>query len=103
MENEEKTIHYFRRGKEMRHTRLVILFGVLVFALIVGSVPAAAQSKWEIIIPQSNFGADLGAKLRATAFHTETLGVTGGAGNEGKAAVTTDGGKNWAQADSSGA
>ena len=103
MENEEKTIHYFRRGNEMRQTRSVILFGLLVFALIVGSVPATAQSKWEIIIPQSNFGADLGAKLRATAFHTETLGVTGGAGNEGKASITTDGGKNWTQADSSGA
>ncbi len=102
MENEEKTIHYFKRGNEMRQTRSVILFGVLVFALIVGSVPAAAQS-WEIIIPQSNFGADLGAKLRATAFHTETFGVTGGAGNEGKASITTDGGKNWTQADSSGA
>jgi len=103
MENEEKTAHYCRREKEMRHTRLAILYGGLVFALIVGSVPAAAQAKWEIIIPQSNFGADLGAKLRATAFHTETFGVTGGAGNEGKASVTTDGGKNWTQADSSGA
>jgi hypothetical protein len=86
----------------MRHTRLVILFGVLVFALIVGSMPAFAQSKWEIIIPQSNFGEKLGAKLRATAFQTETFGVTGGAGDTGKAAVTTDGGKNWTQADSSG-
>ena len=102
MENVEKTIHYFRRGEEMRHTRLVILFGVLVFALIVGSMPASAQSKWEIIIPQSNFGEKLGAKLRATAFQTETFGVTGGAGDTGKAAVTTDGGKNWTQADSSG-
>ena len=86
----------------MRHTRLVILFGVLVFALIVGSMPASAQSKWEIIIPQSNFGEKLGAKLRATAFHDEKFGVTGGAGDAGKASFTTDGGKNWAQADSSG-
>jgi len=87
----------------MKYTRFVIFFGVLVFTLVVGSVLAAAQSKWEIIIPQSNFGANLGAKLRATAFHTETFGVTGGAGNEGKASITTDGGKNWAQAPSSGA
>jgi hypothetical protein len=87
----------------MKHTRFAILLGVLVFTLFVGCVLASAQSKWEIIIPQSNFGAELGAKLRATAFHTETFGVTGGAGNEGKASVTTDGGKNWAQADSSGA
>ena len=87
----------------MKYTRFAILFGVLVFTLVVGCMLASAQSKWEIIIPQSNFGADLGAKLRATAFHTETLGVTGGAGNEGKASITTDGGKNWAQAPSSGA
>ena len=87
----------------MKYTRFAILLGVLVSTLVVLSMPAAAQSKWEIIIPQSNFGANLGAKLRATAFHTETFGVTGGAGNEGKASVTTDGGKNWAQADSSGA
>lgn len=102
MENEEKTAHYFRREKEMKYPRFTILFGVLVFTLVVGSVPASAQS-WEIIIPQSNFGANLGAKLRATAFHTETFGVTGGAGNEGKASVSTDGGKTWTQAPSSGA
>jgi len=96
MQHKKLRFEHGRRQKEMRRTRLVILFGVFVFALIVGSMPSSAQSKWEIIIPQSNFGAELGAKLRATAFQTETFGVTGGAGNEGKAAVTTDGGKNWA-------
>ena len=83
----------------MKYTRLAILYGVLVFTLVVGCVLAAAQSKWDIIIPQSNFGD----KLRATAFHNETFGVTGGAGDIGKASVSTDGGKNWTQAPSSGA
>jgi hypothetical protein len=84
--------------KEMKHTRLTILSGVLVSTLVVGCMLASAQSKWEILIPQSNFGA----KLRATAFHNENFGVTGGAGDAGKASATTDGGKTWAQAASSG-
>ena len=83
----------------MKHTRFTILLGVMVFALVVGCMLASAQSKWEIIIPQSNFGA----KLRSTAFHNETFGVTGGAGDAGKASVSTDGGKTWHQAPSSGA
>ena len=86
----------------MKHTRLTILAGVLVSTLVVGCMLASAQSKWEIIIPQSNFGANLGAKLRATAFHDENFAVTGGAGDAGKASFTTDGGKNWTQAASSG-
>jgi hypothetical protein len=84
--------------KEMKYTRFAILPGVLVFTLVVGCVIVSAQSKWEIIIPQSNFGE----KLRATAFHNENFGVTGGAGDAGKASVSTDGGKTWAQAASSG-
>ena len=86
----------------MKHTRFAILLGVLVFTLVAGCALAVAQSKWDIIIPQSNFGANLGAKLRATAFHDENFGVTGGAGDAGKAAFTTDGGKTWTQAASSG-
>ena len=82
----------------MKHTRFAILLGVLVFTLFVGCVLASAQSKWDVIIPQSNFGE----KLRATAFHNENFGVTGGAGDAGKASVSTDGGKTWAQAASSG-
>ena len=98
MENEEKKAYYFGREKEMKYTRLTILLGVLVSTLVVGCMLASAQSKWEIIIPQSNFGD----KLRATAFHNENFGVTGGAGDAGKAAVSTDGGKTWTQAASSG-
>ena len=86
----------------MKYTRLAILPGVLVFTLVIGCVMASAQSNWDIIIPQSNFGANLGAKLRATAFHNENFGVTGGAGDAGKASVSTDGGKTWTQAASSG-
>jgi hypothetical protein len=86
----------------MKHTRFAILLGVLVSTLVVGCAMATAQSNWEIIIPQSNFGANLGAKLRATAFHDENFGVTGGAGDAGKASFTTDGGKTWTQAASSG-
>ena len=86
----------------MKYTRFAILSGVLVSTLVVGCVLATAQSNWEIVIPQSNFGANLGAKLRATAFHDENFGVTGGAGDAGKAAFTTDGGKTWTQAASSG-
>ena len=85
-----------------KYTRLTILSGVLVSTLVVGSMLAFAQSKWEVVIPQSNFGANLGAKLRATAFHDKNFGVTGGAGDAGKAAVSTDGGKTWTQAASSG-
>ncbi|MEJ2111058.1 MAG: hypothetical protein P8Z37_14340 [Acidobacteriota bacterium] len=86
----------------MKYTRLTILSGVLASTLVVGCMLASAQSKWEVVIPQSNFGANLGAKLRATAFHDENFGVTGGAGDAGKAAVSTDGGKTWTQAASSG-
>ena len=81
----------------MKYTRFAILPGVLVFTLVVGCVMASAQS-WEIVIPQSNFGE----KLRATAFHNANFGVTGGAGDAGKASVSTDGGKTWTQAASSG-
>jgi len=82
----------------MKYTRFTILLGVLVFTLVVGCMLATAQSTWDIIIPQSNFGD----KLRATAFHNETFGVTGGAGDIGKASFTVDGGKTWTQAPSSG-
>ena len=83
----------------MKYTRFAILSGVLVSTLVVGCMLASAQSKWEIIIPQSNFGE----KLRSTAFHNENFGVTGGAGDVGKARYTSDGGKTWHQAPSSGA
>jgi|WetSurMetagenome_2_1015567.scaffolds.fasta_scaffold154924_2 hypothetical protein len=88
----------------MKYVRFAILSGVLVAALIAGSVLAGAQStekshaQWKVIVPMTNFGE----KLRVAAFLNENYGITGGAGDVGKAHYTSDGGKTWATADSSG-
>ena len=82
----------------MKYAKFTILSGVLVSTLVIGCVFAAAQAKWEVVVPQTAFGE----KLRFAAFLNESFGFTGGAGDVGKASVTTDGGKTWAQADSSG-
>ena len=82
----------------MKYARCTILLGVLVSALVAGHVLAATQGQWEVIVPQTNFGE----KLRVAAFLNENFGITGGAGDIGKAHYTSDGGKNWATADSSG-
>jgi hypothetical protein len=90
----------------MKYTRFIILLGVL---LVAGYVFAAAQppagvptqesqAQWKVVIPQTLF-AD---KLRMAAFLNENFGVNGGAGDIGKARYTSDGGKNWTMADSSG-
>jgi hypothetical protein len=82
----------------MRYARFTILALVLVSTLIVGCVLAVAQTKWEVVVPQTLFAE----KLRIAAFLNENFGLTGGAGDVGKASCTSDGGKTWAQADSSG-
>lgn len=82
----------------MKYFRLSILLGIVVSALVAGYVLAAAQAQWEVVIPQTNFGD----KLRIAAFIDKSIGFTGGAGDPGKAHYTSDGGKNWATADSSG-
>ena len=82
----------------MKYARSTILLGVLASTLVIGCVFAAAQAKWEVVVPQTLFGE----KLRIAAFLDESFGFTGGAGDVGKASYTTDGGKTWAQADSSG-
>jgi hypothetical protein len=82
----------------MKYTRFAILLGVLVAILVVGCALAAAQPQWKTVIPQTVFND----KLRVAAFENENFGVTGGAGDIGKARYTTDGGKIWAQADTSG-
>jgi hypothetical protein len=82
----------------MKYARFFILFGVLASALVAAYVLAAAQPQWEVIVPQTNFGD----KLRIAAFLNESFGLTGGAGDPGKAHYTADGGKNWTTADSSG-
>jgi hypothetical protein len=82
----------------MKYARLTILLGVLVSILVVGSVYAAAQAKWEVVIPQKN----VGDKFRVAAFHNANFGLAGGAGDVGKAHYTTDGSRTWATADTSG-
>jgi len=82
----------------MKSARFIILLGVLVSTLVAGSVLAANQAQWNVVIPQTLFAE----KLRMAAFLDESFGLTGGAGDIGKADYTLDGGKTWATADSSG-
>lgn len=82
----------------MKHTRIILFFGVLVLALVAGSVCFAAQAEWKVVVPQKVFAQ----KLRAAAFLNENFGVNGGAGDIGKARYTLDGGETWTQVESSG-
>jgi hypothetical protein len=82
----------------MKYTRFAILLGVLLLALTAVCVLAAAQAQWKVVMPNTN----VGEKLRVAAFLDEDSGLTGGAGDVGKAHYTSDGGKTWATADSSG-
>ncbi len=82
----------------MKPARFTILLGVLVSILVAGYVFAASQARWKVVVPQTLFAE----KLRIAAFLDENFGVTGGAGDIGKARYTSDGGKTWSQADSSG-
>ena len=85
----------------MKYARFTILLGVLVSILVAGWVPAAteeSQEQWKVILPKTN----VGDKWRMAAFLDENFGLTGGAGDAGKARYTSDGGKTWTVADSSG-
>jgi hypothetical protein len=82
----------------MKYARFTILLGVLVSTLVAGCVLAATQAQWKVVVPQTN----VVEKVRMAAFVNEKLGFTGGAGDVGKAHYTSDGGKTWAVADSSG-
>ncbi len=88
----------------MKYARFAILAGVLVSTLLAGWVLAAAQpagqsrAQWTVVIPMTN----VGDKWRMAAFLNGNFGFTGGAGDGGKARYTSDGGKTWAVADSSG-
>jgi hypothetical protein len=95
--------------KEMKYGRFFIFIGALVLILIAAGVLAAAtppsdatakepQVQWKVVIPQTLF-AD---KMRMASFFNESIGFMGGAGDPGKAHYTSDGGKTWAVADSSG-
>jgi hypothetical protein len=98
VENQKQEIGKFRRGKEMRYIRLAVLFSVMILILAAGCVSAFAQAQWKVVIPQTLFKE----KLRIAAFLNDSFGLTGGAGDPGKADYTLDGGKTWASADSSG-
>jgi len=82
----------------MKNARFSILLGVLVSTLVAGSVLAVTQAQWKVVVPQTLFAE----KLRMAAFLNEDFGITGGAGDIGKADYTLDGGKTWNTADSSG-
>ncbi len=82
----------------MKYAKLTVLLGVLMSVLIVGAVLAVAQGQWEVAIPK----AINGVKVRMAAFHNETFGVWGGAGDEGAQHYTTDGGKTWTAAKTGG-
>lgn len=82
----------------MRYAKFTILSGVLVSTLVLGCVLATAQAQWDVVVPQTRFED----KLRYAAFMDGNFGLTGGAGDIGKARYTSDGGKTWSQADTSG-
>ena len=103
----------------MKYARWTVLLCVLVPTLVAGWVFAAtlsstgappastgpvvvpaeeSQAQWQAVAPQPK----VGEKLRMAAFFNEKFGLTGGAGDVGKARYTLDGSKTWAVADSSG-
>ena len=86
----------------MKYARFPILLGVLVLTLVTGCATGVAteksQAQWQVVIPQTVFAE----KLRIAAFLNEDFGLTGGAGDIGKADYTLDGAKTWGTADSSG-
>ena len=82
----------------MKYARFTIVFGVLAAILTIGLATAVAQSEWKAVIDHKVFNE----KIRFAAFFNADFGLTGGAGDIGKARYTLDGGKTWTQVDSSG-
>ncbi len=93
----------------MKYSRFIILLSLLMSLLVAGWAFAAgkapkdvqgekAQAQWKEAVPQAVFAE----KQRMAAFLNDSIGFSGGAGDIGKARYTSDGGKNWAQADTSG-
>jgi hypothetical protein len=108
VEDQKQKSNYFRRGK-MKSARLTILLCVLVSTLAAVFVLAAtdpprgisadkSSAQWKVVIPKTLF-AD---KMRMAAFSDEKFGIMGGAGDPGKAHYTSDSGKTWTTAESSG-
>jgi hypothetical protein len=86
----------------MKYARFAFLLSVLVLTLATGYTTSLAmeksQGQWQVVVPQKVFAE----KLRIAAFLNENFGLTGGAGDIGKADYTLDGGKTWSTADTSG-
>lgn len=95
----------------MRHFLLTVLAGIIVLSLSgcssltkksgderVSISKETTQAQWKVIIPKMKAGD----KFRMAAFNDEKFGITGGAGDTGKAHITTDGGKTWNIAATSG-
>jgi hypothetical protein len=94
----------------MRHFRLTILACIISLSLAglsyakdsgednPGFSNEKAEAQWKVIIPKMKAGD----KFRMAAFNDEKFGITGGAGDPGKAHITTDGGKTWNIAATSG-
>lgn len=82
----------------MKFIKFTILLGLLVSILVTGYSFAASKAQWKVVVPQTLFAE----KLRIAAFLNGNFGITGGAGDIGKADYTMDGGKTWSTADSSG-
>ncbi len=98
-----------KEAREMRFDRVVILRCLVVLTLALSGIVAAAgpnasapakeaQAQWKVVIPETLFAE----KMRMAAFLNEKFGIMGGAGDPGKAHYSSDGGKTWAVADSSG-
>jgi hypothetical protein len=81
----------------MKYAKFTILVSVLMLTLVAWCVPAATQAQWTVVLPKSIDGE----KVRMAAFYDENFGVWGGAGDEGMAHYTLDGGKTWTKADTS--
>ena len=103
----------------MKYMRVSVLLPVLVAILIAGCAPAATpppptdvpptpteppptpteepQALWEEVLR-----VKVEQPTRIAAFLDETLGLTCGSGETGKAHYTTDGGQTWTMADTSG-
>lgn len=93
----------------MKCARFSILVSVLGLTLVAAGVLAATrtstavpaketQGQWKVVISETLFAE----KIRMAAFLDEKFGLMGGAGDQGKAHCSSDGGKTWAVADSSG-
>jgi hypothetical protein len=94
----------------MSHLRLTILAFIVLLSLAglsfakdsgddnPGINNEKVDAQWKVVIPKMKAGD----KFRMAAFNDEKFGITGGAGDAGKAHITTDGGKTWNVAATSG-